>query len=108
MADTLTFTGESGKKYVFDVYPSDADFPEFGAVYVITRRYKHTLGDIVYSKPIYIGECEDVSKHFDNHPRINCFKRKNWNCICIHKDDTESSRLKKERDLIDQHHPFCN
>jgi len=104
---TFTRTGISGKKYNFNVYSKDTEFNEIGAVYFITRRAKNVEGEFRHT-PIYIGQTGDLSVRFDNHHRLDCFKRHNWNCICVHRDDNESSRLKKESDLIDAYDPPCN
>lgn len=104
---TYIFTGDSGTMYKFNVYPKDTNFKALGAVYFITQRYEKTPGNF-HHHPIYVGQSGDISKRFDNHHRVNCFERHNWNCICIHQDSSEISRIQKERDLIERYDPDCN
>lgn len=100
---TITWTGSSGKKYEFTVHSKDTEFEEVGGVYVITRE----LNDVL-SMPIYIGQTDNLSMRFDNHHKLDCFNRHDWNTVCIHKDDNEDSRFKKELDLIQTYDPICN
>jgi predicted GIY-YIG superfamily endonuclease len=105
---TLTLSGISGQKYEFIIYSKDTDFHAVGAVYAITRAY-HKLNEIKSSHHlIYIGQTDDLSQRFDYHHQLNCFNRHKWNRICIHLDENETSRLEKERDLIDNYDPICN
>lgn len=102
-----TFTGASGEKYAFAVYPMDPSFRVVGAVYAITRRYENNKGGFSH-EIIYVGETGDLSTRFDDHHKWDCFVRHNANCICTHVDNGEDSRLAKEDDLIRQHSPDCN
>jgi hypothetical protein len=101
---TIILTGASGTKYVFHIYDKNTTFQKFGAVYAITRKEDNSLTHNI----IYIGHTGDTSERFDNHHRIDCFNRNKWNRICIHSDDSEKSRLKKESDLIEKYDPPCN
>jgi hypothetical protein len=106
-APILTLTGVSGTKYDFEVYSKDATFNAVGAVYAITKRDKNVDGKFNHTV-IYIGQTKDLSIRFYDHHREACFDRKKWNCISVHRDDNEASRLKKEADLIAAHDPDCN
>lgn len=100
---TLTLTGASGRQYQFDVYPLDTEFNSVAAVYAITKRNasaNHTI--------IYIGQTDDLSERFDNHHKATCFKRQGANCVCIHVEKNEETRLAIERDLIKNYDPPCN
>ncbi|MGA2456726.1 MAG: hypothetical protein ABSF85_04100 [Terriglobales bacterium] len=104
---TATFSGLSGTKYSFNVYPMDQSFKAIGAVYAVTRRYKNSKSG--YSHDIiYVGETGDLSTRFDDHHKADCFVSHNANCICTHVDKDEDSRLNKEDDLIKQQNPDCN
>ena len=105
---TVTFTGESGTKYEFNVYPLDTDFQAVAAVYFFTKRTKKTDGSHTHRKHIYVGETEDLSDRFDNHHKMSCIERNGANCVCTHPESTESKRLEVEQDLIDAYSPVCN
>lgn len=102
-----TFTGQSGAKYRFNVYPIGQAFKAVGAVYAVTRRYKNSKGGYSHEF-IYVGETGDLSTRFDDHHKADCFTRHKANSICTHTDDDEDSRLSKEDDLIKKHNPPCN
>ncbi len=104
---TITFTGASGTEYEFDVYPFGESFSEVGAVYVITERTPKSKGGADHTR-IYIGQTGDLSERFDTHHKADCFQRHDANCICVHRDDDEDSRLAKERDLLAAYSPPCN
>jgi len=102
-----TFTGQSGTKYDFNIYPMGTTFKEIGAVYAVTKRYKNSKGG--YSHDIiYIGETGDLSTRFDDHHKADCFVEYEANCACVHRDDDEESRLSKEDDLVKKQNPHCN
>ena len=103
---SVMIKGKSGEEYAFDVWALDQAFNPVAAVYAITRRYQN---DDSYSHEIiYVGQTDDLSTRFDDHHKAECFKRKNANCICTHRDNDEDSRLSKEDDLIKLHKPTCN
>ncbi len=103
----ITYTGQSGTIYQFEIHSWDAPFDEVGAVYIITRRTVKPEGGGTHVR-IYIGQTADLSERFDNHHKISCFEQHNANCICIHVDDNENSRRTKEADLIAVYRPPCN
>ena len=105
--NTVTFTGKSGKKYEFNVYPMDEGFKAVGAVYVITRRIKDPDGSHAH-KRIYTGETGDLSERFDDHHKAQCFRDNNANCVCTHVDNDKQSRLAKETDLLGNYTTPCN
>ena len=104
---TLTLTGISGTKYQFNVYPLGTNFKATGAVYAITKRTVKP-DDGGSHDEIYVGQTHDISERFDNHHKADCFTRYNANCVCIHQDDNENSRLAKENDLIQAYDLPCN
>jgi hypothetical protein len=105
----ITLTGKSGTEYKFDVYPKEATLEAFGAVYALTSRVKMPDKHFIHTiPPTYIGQTGDLSKCFCDHHQEECFESHPWNCICVHRDDNEASRLKKESDLIEYYKPICN
>lgn len=104
---TVTFTGQSGTDYSFNVYPIATNFKAIGAVYFITRRTVKTDGTGSHTR-IYVGQTDDLSVRFDNHHKQDCFDENNANCICIYTEEDEDTRLDIEKDLIDNYNPPCN
>ena len=100
------FTGKSGS-YSFGVYPWGTDFTAIGAVYVITKRTADadTKGTHHF---IYLGQTADLSERFDNHHKASCFTKNGANCICIHLEGNEKTRLAIESDLIAGNDTPCN
>ena len=98
----ITVDGASGLPYSFNVYAFNASLKAVGGVYVVTRlaNDEHTI--------LYIGQTEDLSVIFEDHDKIDCFRKHKANCICVHRDDSKASRLDKEVDLIEAWNPPCN
>ena len=104
---TAVFSGLSGIKYSFNVYPIGTDFKAVGAVYYFTKRTinSQNLGE---HDIIYVGITNDLSTRFEDHHKKSCYERQNANCICIHQEEKEKERMKIEEDLIKKHKPHCN
>jgi len=100
------FIGAPGIKYSFGVYSLDAKFENFGAVYVFTKRTVKG-GEVTHSL-LYIGQTKELYDRITSHEKWPCVQRRDVNCICVHADDDEDSRLKKERDLLYNYDPPCN
>jgi len=105
--NTMTFTGNSGKKYSFNVYPFGEEFNAIGAVYFITERSKSEDGPYAHTR-IYLGQTGDLSERFDDHHKATCFRKYGANCICVHQEASKESRLTKEADLIANYTTSCN
>ncbi len=104
----VAISGKSGKKYSFEVYQIDASFKSYiPAVYIATRRYKKSNGDINH-EIIYVGQTGDLKERHTNHHKADCFTKENANCLCIIQVKNESERLEIERDIIDKYNPPCN
>ena len=101
-----TFSGETGK-YAFEVYPSDTTFNSVAAVYVFTKRTVDSSGKGTHEF-IYIGETESLATRIPNHEKWPCARRNGVNCICVHRDTNEDSRLAKEADLRAANRTPCN
>ena len=104
----ISFLGKSGTKFAFSVYPLDTNFEDnIPAVYVVTNRSKNDKNEFVH-KIIYIGQTEDLKERHSSHHKADCFSKYTANCLCIMHEESESKRLKIERDLIDEKKPPCN
>jgi len=104
----ITYQGASGKDYIFKVYEKSTTFNDVGAVYLITKSQYKKAKDRWYHSLIYIGQTQDLSARFDNHHKENCFKEKQYNRICVYRVNGEKTRLKVEKDLLDNYDPPCN
>ncbi len=103
----LTVAGESGQDYKFEVYPQGTSFKEVGAVYLVTKRTHKPDGTGAHEF-LYVGETGDLSTRFDGHHKQECFDENGANCICVHVDSSQKSRLAKESDLLGAHDWPCN
>ena len=103
---TIVLTGASGTEYRFDVCPWGEDFEPLAAVYAVTRRFKRR--DSYSHEVLHVGYTSDLPERFEDHHKPDCFKQKRANCICIHREDDESARLRIEEDLVEKYKPPCN
>lgn len=101
-----TFKGKRGS-YSFEVYSLDTSFKAVGAVYIFTKRTIGVGGKGTHAF-IYIGETDSLKDRIPNHEKWSCIERNGANCICVHRDDDEDSRLTKETDLRDGNATPCN
>ncbi len=102
-----TFKGESGELYRFKLYSLGTKLRKLSGVYVITNRscdgeggYRHVA--------LYVGETEDFSQPFERHHKSEDFHKHGANCIGLQLDESEESRVAKQRDLVARFHPVCN
>ncbi len=103
---SIDFTGKSGKKYTFNVYPLGTKFKDIRAVYAFTKR---TPKENTHTQAVlYVGESEKLGDRISNHEKLECVKPLGCNCICVHSEDNEVARMAKEKDLIENYDPPCN
>ena len=100
-----TFTA-NGSKYDFEAFTTDHDFPQTGGIYAFTRRYQQD--GKFYHDILYVGKAHNLRERLSGHEKLPCVRGKNYNCVCIHADGVELSRVKKEHDLICANKPHCN
>jgi hypothetical protein len=104
---TLDFTGISGHKYTFNVYPKNREHKEKEAVYVVTHRMIKADAAVDHLV-IFVGETTNLSKEFAKHTKEVCFEREVANCICVYWEDHKETRTKIADDLRNFYHPPCN
>lgn len=100
-------TGESGVNYRFRIFALGTKFRKKSGVYVITNRSNNDEG-VHRHTTLLVGQTEDVSQPFERHSKARALAEHGANCICLHPDESEASRLQKERDLVASLHPVCN
>ena len=104
---TLDFTGISGHKYTFNVYPINREHKEKEAVYVVTHRTIKADATVDHNV-ISVGETANLKNEFTDHPNSACFEKEIANCVCVYWEDHSDTRLKISSDLINLYHPPCN
>jgi hypothetical protein len=92
-----TFKGNTGS-YEFEVFPTNTSFRSVGAVYVFTKRETGSDGRGTHTL-LYIGQTRSLAERIPGHEKWSCVNANGCNCICVHRDDNETSRLAKETDL---------
>lgn len=101
-AGSITFTGDSGAKYRFEVHPLRTTFRAVGGVYVLLR-----LDPDGY-KVLYVGETGDLSTRFDNHHRAGSFNLHRATHIAVAGESLAARRLAVETDIRRYYCPPCN
>ena len=103
----VSYTGESKKKYVFDVYNLHATWNPVGVVYLVTRADTNSNIAVTHYL-LYVGQTSNLKAEFYNHPRQACFKKYNANRLCTLLQSDELTRLTIANDLIRHWQPPCN
>ena len=95
---TIKFSGKSGARYLFAVYPLDAVFDDaLSGVYVVTQRRKVTTRKGFVHRRIHIGQSADLRELVAaTEPS---FSTPGANCICVHAEKNDDARLKIQADL---------
>ncbi len=104
---TAALTGVSGTKYSFDVYPGGQNLPAIAGVYYVSVRKQNPSGGYSHNQ-VYIGESKNVADRLDGHEKGDCFASHGANCVSVHVESDNQSRLNKEADLIANYKPPCN
>jgi hypothetical protein len=105
----ITFSGKSGEKYYFQVWPLETRFRSVAAVYFVTKRvHENNNYRRAGHEEIYIGQTGDLTAPFASQSQLDCFRKHGANCICIYPAESEARRLAVEQDLIAFHHTSCN
>ena len=101
MADhsTCTWTGASGKKYTYYIWPRNPDIKS------------GQMGNYIYAKknangywvPVYIGQGDLSERCTKNHHRHQCINSKGATAVHLHTNGAERDRLTEERDLLANH-----
>ena len=101
------FKGDSGKVYRFKVFPLGTRLRKISGIYLIACRAHGNDGGHRH-KILYVGHTNDFSQPFEKHGKAKALVGLGANCICVQSDDSEASRVEKERDLVATFDPACN
>jgi len=105
VADT-NLCGASGTKYKFGVYTLETSFKNIGAVYIFTKRVEN---DVKRNRDfLYIGQTEELADRIYNHEKWPRLERNDVHFVCVHVDENENSRQRKEADLLQAVESTCN
>ncbi len=104
----IDFSGISGHKYTFNVYPIKNNFSKAkGAIYVVTHRTIKSDGAVDHNL-LFIGTSENITSVQGMIKELDCFTREHANCICTYWEDNSKLRVNINDDLINHYHPPCN
>ncbi len=103
MADKCTWTGASGKEYLYNIYTMDTDWNDVAGNYIFAKETSPHKWDAVY-----IGETESFKDRLPNHNELPCVKRNGGTHIHAHTNQDSQARLAEEADIIATGRPPCN
>lgn len=106
---SILFTGESGQRYTFMVWPMDTRFKSVGGVYFITQRiidkHRHLRP---HHSAIFIGQTDNLAQSFNVDVMPERYLEFGANSICVHLHDDAIHRAAIERDLLSVYRTDCN
>ena len=106
--DTVIATGESGKRYEFELFEKGTHFKSLSGVYIFLRHENQNRFD-----PVYIGEADSfrdrIDENFELHHQYNCISKNKYThiAVLIVQGDRQR-RLDIETDLRQGNPSFCN
>lgn len=104
---TITLASSSGG-YDFTVYSIDHNFSSNAAVYAVTYQYQNPDDKKWWHIVKYVGQTDNLAERFEGHHKADCFEEQKANCVCVHQESNEQTRLAIEADLIKAYTPVCN
>ena len=99
----MVWPGKSGKSYRYFIYDLGASFKAVPGNYIFTNASPGKLS------AVFIGQTNNLSEDFKNHPKMPCILANGANQIHVHVNDiSEDARKTEEKDLTDTQNPPCN
>jgi hypothetical protein len=98
---SLTFKGESGATYTFQLFPYPTAFRAVGAIYALLRF------DGAYHV-VYAGQTGDLSSRFDDHHHEDHFTVHKVTNIAVLVQEGEQARRRIEEDIVRYYKPPVN
>ncbi len=92
---TCTWTGASGRKYVYDVYHRHHKMAQQAGNFVYAKMDEHNRW-----VPIYIGEGDLTQRAAVEQDRVACIDAKGATHVHLHVNFDKENRLAEERDLL--------
>ena len=103
MARKCEWTGASGKKYLYNIYPIDTSWNDVPGNYIFAKETSSRNW-----KAVYIGETESFKDRLPNHNELSCVHRNGGTHIHVHVNKDSSARLDEEADLLANTSTPCN
>lgn len=107
MVTNVTWTGKSGKNYVFGLYPFDTEFKPVSGIYVFARRIGQTGAEA-----LYVGETQSfydrLNAGIHDHDGFERASRAGATHIGVMRVGYPTERLRIETDLRHGLSPRCN
>lgn len=103
MADKYTWTGASGKKYTYDIFPIGTDWYGVPGNYIFAKESSPGKWQAVY-----IGETESFKERLPNHNELPCIRLNGGTHTHAHVNRDNSARLEEEQDLLANNKTPCN
>ena len=107
MTVTVTWTGKSGQKYDFTVYPIGTSFNPVSGVYIACRFVPPQIYEA-----LYVGETQSFKDRLNtgsaNHDGLKCAARNGMTHIGALVITGDAERLRVETDLRHGLNPSCN
>jgi hypothetical protein len=97
--DEWTFTGVSGKEYIFTLYPKSQGLPASAGVFILA--YTHLRGHMAgwQANPLHIAQGENMSLALRAETEQDAEKTFIWNSNFVHLESDSSARSECVRDL---------
>ena len=103
---SVEFTGKSGTKYSFNVYPIGEECPNESGIYIFSKREQN--GSNFNHTVLYIGMAKSFENRFYSHHKDGCVKNNGGNAICLMPVKDEKQRTEIEKNLLGFYNTKCN
>ncbi len=100
----ISWPGQSGKQYQYEVFPLDAGFQSLPGNYIYAKQAED--GTWI---PVYIAQTRDLHQRLEGHVRLDDAIQQGATHLHAHYCSAgQASRCSEERDLILLWQPVCN
>jgi hypothetical protein len=103
-AASWNWAGQSGKEYLYEIYPLDSAFAALPGNYIYAQQAED--GSWI---PIYIAQTRDLHQRLEGHVKLEDAIQNGATHLHAHYSTSgQASRCSEERDLILNWKPVCN
>lgn len=92
--EKIIWTGKSGNKYTFTIYPKQTNFKEIDGNYILAKNINTGW------EAVYIGE-GDLKSRTQDQEHLKCAEKKGFTHYHVHANTNEKQRKSEESDLIE-------
>lgn len=101
---SISWPGQSGKEYQFEVFSLDTAFQSLPGVYIYAKQAED--GTWI---PVYIAQTRDLHQRLEGHVRLDDAVQNGATYLHAHYSSAgQASRCSEERDLVLRWQPVCN